>query len=363
MTSTLQPYDAVLLVSFGGPESPEEVMPFLLRVTAGRGIPQTRLDHVAERYLARGGVSPINAETRALADALRTELEERGLSLPLAIGNRNSPPFLSEALDGLAQQGARRILSVTTSAFPSYPSCRQYQENVADALAEVVEDVEVDRIRHYAHHPGFVAANVEAATEAVRALGRAQQHSPTHLVFVTHSLPVDLAETSGPPPWQSPGSYVDWHRTLAHNVADRVSLSVGRDLPWSLAYCSRSGAPHQAWLEPDVNDHLTVLADRGTTQVVLVPIGFTSDHMEVVWDLDTEAVAHAESLGLKVRRARTARTDPAFVSGLVDLMEERAAVARGEQVLPNVIDNGSPGRYVCPGDCCPHPTRRGAPTA
>ncbi|MDO5683712.1 MAG: ferrochelatase [Propionibacteriaceae bacterium] len=363
MTPTLQPYDAVLLISFGGPEAPEDVMPFLLRVTAGRGIPQTRLDHVAERYLARDGVSPINAETRALAEALTAELDARGLSLPLAIGNRNSPPFLSEALDQLAAGGARRILSVTTSAFPSYPSCRLYQENVADALAEVVEDVEVDRIRHYAHHPGFVAANVSAVTAAVRDLGRAQQHSPTHLVFVTHSLPTELAETSGPPPWESPGSYVDWHNTLAHNVADQVSLAMGRDLPWSLAYCSRSGAPHQEWLEPDINDHLTALAERGTTQVVLAPIGFTSDHMEVVWDLDTEAVAHAERLGLKVRRASTARTDPAFVSGLVDLMLERAAAARGEERLPSVIDNGSPGRHICPRDCCPHPTHRGAPTA
>ncbi|WP_432557476.1 ferrochelatase [Granulicoccus sp. GXG6511] len=363
MTATLQPYDALLLISFGGPESPEEVMPFLLRVTAGRGVPQARLEQVAERYLARGGVSPINDETRALADALRAELTSRGLDLPLEIGNRNSPPFLSQALDKLAAGGARRVLSLTTSAYPSYPSCRQYLENVADALTEVPVDMEVDGIRHYAHHPGFVAANVAAVTQAVRELGRAQQHSPTHLVFVTHSLPVELAETSGPPPWESPGSYVDWHLTLAHNVSDKVSLAVGRDLPWSLAYCSRSGAPHQPWLEPDIKDHLTDLADRGTSQVVLAPIGFTSDHMEVVWDLDEEAVPHAESLGLRVRRASTARTHPEFVAGLVDLMLERSAVARGEQVLPKVIDHGSPGRHACPGNCCPHPTRRGAPTA
>lgn len=366
----LEPYDALLLISFGGPESPEEVMPFLRRVTAGRGIPESRLEEVAQRYLSRGGVSPINAETRALAAALREELAERGVDLPLEIGNRNCQPFLPDALQRLAAGGARRILSLTTSAYPSYPSCRQYLENVADALTDMPEDVTVDRIRHYAHHPGFVAANVAAVRTALNALGTDQPpagaaagaHGPTHLVFVTHSLPEDLAGTSGPPPWSPPGSYVDWHLTLAHNIADTVGLALGRDLPWSLAYCSRSGAPHQPWLEPDVNDLLTDLAARGTGQVVLSPIGFTSDHMEVVWDLDTEAVPHAEELGMRVRRAATARTHPAFVSGLVDLLLERASVARGEQVLPPVIDHGSPGRHTCPGDCCPHPVRRGAPT-
>lgn len=363
MIRTLEPYDALLLISFGGPESPEEVMPFLRRVTAGRGIPQSRLDEVAERYLSRGGVSPIKGETRALAAALREELAERGLELPLEIGNRNSPPFISEALERLAAGGAQRILSLTTSAYPSYPSCRQYQEKVADAVSQLPEELTVDRIRHYAHHPGFVAANVAAVTTALSDLGKGQRHSPTHLVFVTHSLPEDLAHTSGPPPWSLPGSYVDWHLTLAHNIADSVSLAVGRDLPWSLAYCSRSGPPHQPWLEPDVNEHLAELAERGTSLVVLAPIGFTSDHMEVVWDLDEEAVPHGEKLGLHIRRAATARTHPAFVSGLVDLLLERAAIAREERVLPQVIDHGSPGRHTCPADCCPHPVRRGAPTA
>lgn len=360
--NALEPYDAVLLVSFGGPESQEEVMPFLRRVTAGRGIPDARLDQVAERYRSRGGVSPINAETRALATALRDDLAERGVELPLEIGNRNCRPFLPEALQRLVAGGARRILSVTTSAYPSYPSCRQYQQNVADALTEVPAEVTVDRIRHYAHHPGFLAANVAATTAALNDLGTGDRNSPTHLVFVTHSLPQDLADTSGPPPWSAPGSYVDWHLTLAHNIADTVSRALARDLPWTLAYCSRSGAPHQPWLEPDVNDLLTDLAERGIGQVVLAPIGFTSDHMEVLWDLDAEAVPHAETLGLRVRRAATARTHPAFVRGLVDLLLERAAVARGEEMPPSVIDHGRPGRHTCPGDCCPYPVRRGAPT-
>lgn len=359
----LRPYDGLLLISFGGPESPEEVMPFLLRVTAGRGIPQERLEQVAARYLDRGGVSPINSETRALAEALRAELASRGINLPLEIGNRNSPPFLSSALRRLADAGATRILSATTSAYPSYSSCRQYLENVADALTEVPADLQVDRIRHYAHHPGFVYANVAAVSQAIDRLPAGASRTGAHLVFVTHSLPIEMAQTSGPPPHQSPGSYVDWHRTVATNVAAQLAQERGRELAWDLAYCSRSGGPHQPWLEPDINDLLARLAEQGVRQVVLAPIGFTSDHMEVVFDLDEEAVPAAEALGLHVVRAETARTHPSFVSGLVDLFAERAAQARGEMVLPQVINHGSPGRYECPPGCCPHLTRRSAPTA
>ncbi|WP_425309355.1 ferrochelatase [Ammonicoccus fulvus] len=359
----LRPYDGLLLISFGGPESPEEVMPFLLRVTAGRGIPQERLDAVAERYLAHGGVSPINAETRALADALRAELAERGIELPLEIGNRNSPPFLSAALRGLAEAGATRVLSMTTSAYQSYASCRQYLENVADALTEVPGDLQVDRIRHYAHHPGFVYANVAAIGEAIDRLPAGVSRTGAHIVFVTHSLPVEMAESSGPPPHASPGSYVDWHRTVAANIAAQLGQERGREPAWDLAYCSRSGSPHQPWLQPDVKDLLARLADSGVRQVVLAPIGFTSDHMEVVFDLDEDAVPAGEALGLQVVRASTARTHPAFIRGLADLFAERAAQARGEMVLPEVINNGSPGRYACPPECCPHLTRRGAPTA
>lgn len=359
----LRPYDGVLLISFGGPEAPNEVMPFLLRTTAGRGVPQERLDQVAQHYLDRGGVSPLNAETRALADALRAELAARGIDVPVEIGNRNAPPFLSTALQNLAAAGARRVVSVTTSAYPSYSSCRQYLENVADALTEVAEDLTVDRVRHYAHHPGFVAANVAAVSDALDQLGSDTAQKPTRIVFVTHSLPVAMALTSGPPPHEAPGSYVDWHRKVAISVSAQISEKRGRGFGWELAYCSRSGGPHQEWLEPDINDLLTDLAAQGVRQVVLAPIGFTSDHMEVVHDLDTEAKATADKLGLRLVRAATARTHPAFVAGLVDVLVERAAVARGASVLPKVIDHGSPGRHLCPGDCCPHPTGRAAAQA
>lgn len=350
MSRTLDPYDAVLLISFGGPESPEEIMPFLRRVTAGRGVPEERLAEVAERYRTRGGVSPINAETRALAAALSMELStEISAEVPLEIGNRNSEPFLTTALERLVAQGARRVLAVSTSAYPSYPSCRQYRENVAQALAG---ELQVDQLGPYAHHPGFAAANSAAVTAALATL----PVGPTHLVFVTHSLPETLAHSSGPA--QEPDSYVAWHRALAGHLAETVSAELGRELPWSLAFCSRSGAPHQSWLEPDVNDLLTELAAQGMAQVVLAPIGFTSDHMEVVWDLDVEAVPHAESLGLRVRRAETARTHPAFVHALAELLFDSAAAARGEEIAPSVIPGGHTGAALCGVGCCPAPARQ-----
>lgn len=349
MHTLLTPYDGVLLISFGGPEGPEEVMPFLHRVTAGRGVPQQRLEQVAEHYYARGGVSPINAETRALAAALRTELRVRGVALPLEIGNRNAAPFLAEALQKLTDQGATRVLALTTSGYPSYSSCRQYIEHLTAAITGNQQVLAVDRIRHYAHHPGFIAANAAAVAAALGDLDACQPTAATRLVFVTHSLPLAMARTSGPPPHAVPGSYVEWHRAVADEVSRRVGWGDGAA---DLAYCSRSGNPAQPWLEPDINDHLAAVAEVGVRQVVVVPIGFTCDHMEVVQDLDTEARATAEGLGLRFRRAGTVGTHRAFVAGLVDLMVERAAVARGESVRAAVIDHGSPGRYACPAACC-----------
>lgn len=358
---SLEPYDAVLLISFGGPESPEEVMPFLQRVTAGREVPPERLEQVAEHYLVRDGVSPINARTRDLAAALRTELGKRGISIPVAIGNRNAAPFIADGLAELVDGGATRILSVLTSAYPGYSSCRQYQENVAEALTGFDQPPTVDRIRHYAHHPGFVSANAAAAAAALGDLGAGKRPDTTRLVFVTHSLPVEMADSSGPPPRSAPGSYVEWHQTVAAEVCHRVSGISGRTLGWDLAYCSRSGRPTQPWLEPDINDHLRALAADGVEQVVIVPIGFVSEHMEVVQDLDTEAMATANDVGIRARRAATAGTHPDFIAGLIDLMDERARLARGETVLPSVINHGIPGRHTCPADCCPHPVRSAAP--
>ena len=347
-TGALAPYDAVVLVSFGGPEGPDEVLPFLENVTRGRGIPRERLAEVGHHYQLFGGRSPINDQCRSLLQALRVELDGRGIDVPLYWGNRNSEPFLGPELARIRADGHSRVLAVTTSAYPSYSSCRQYRENLYDAAQGTT--LEVDRVRHYAHHPGFVAASVTATLAALDGLGpRADE---ARLVFVTHSIPTSMAATSGPPPKSADGGYVDWHRAVAAEVTRQVSGRRSVDFVSDLVYCSRSGPPSQPWLEPDVNDHLRRLAAAGVPAVVAVPIGFVSDHMEVIHDLDTEAAETAAELGLPFARAATAGVDADFVRGLVDLMAERAAVARGQEVDAPVIAGGTVGLYRCQPGCC-----------
>ncbi|WP_299036727.1 ferrochelatase [uncultured Pseudokineococcus sp.] len=365
-SSPLAPYDALLLLSFGGPEGHEDVMPFLRTVTAGRGIPDERLEAVAEHYHHFGGKSPINDQNRALLAALRADLAARGLDVPVAWGNRNWAPFVTDALRELHEDGARRVLVVATSAYASYSGCRQYREDVAGALVQLAEegrDLQVDKIRHYFDAPGFVAANVDAVAAAWERLPEAARPG-AELVFVTHSIPTAMADSAGP----EGGAYVRQHEDVAQVVADAVRRRAGgAALPSALVYCSRSGPPSQPWTEPDVNDHLEELAARGVPGVVVAPIGFVSDHMEVVYDLDTEARETAERLGLPMERAGTAGTDPAFVAALVDLVVERAAVERaaaGGQEAPPRPSAGSvgPSHDVCPVGCCPN-LRREKPAA
>lgn len=366
----LSPYDGVLLVSFGGPESEQDVMPFLRRVTGGRGVPDERLHEVARHYLDRGGVSPLPAECRALVAALRGELERRGHGLPVAWANRFAAPFLPEVLGQAVRAGHRRLVAVLTSAYPSYSGCRAYRDEIAAAVAALPaksgQDValEVDVVRPYAIHPGFSATNSRLTTEAMREL-LARTGLPAgeiRLVFVTHSIPVAMDATSGPAgagggaPGEG-GLYQAWHRRLARAITDEVSATVGVRLRGDLAYCSRSGPPGHPWLEPDVADHLEHLAASGVRGVVLAPIGFTSDHMEVVHDLDEEALAAARRSGLAAIRVPTVRNDPEFVSGLVDLMLERAAEARGEEPRRPCWPRMSPLPSRCAPTCCPPPAR------
>lgn len=365
LPQTLAPYDAVLFVSFGGPEGPDEVMPFLETVANGRDIPRPRLEQVAEHYYARGGISPINQQCRDLLAALRDELDRRGIDTPIHWGNRNSAPWLVDAVRRLADEGARRVLVVTTGAYPSYSSCRQYLENVWDAGQQVVGgggSITFDRIRHYAQHPGFLGATVDGVLDSLTRLGTPlRPEALPRLVFVTHSIPEAMSHTSGPEPRSEEGSYVDWHLQVAAEVAMQVGRRVGTDPAWDLVYCSRSGAPGQAWLEPDVCDHLREIAEEGVREAVLVPIGFISDHMEVVNDLDEEALSVARDAGVRAVRAATVGTHPQFVAALADLMLERAQVANGMMVLPRVTDGGSPGRYDCPATCCPNLREPGRP--
>ena len=344
-------------MSFGGPERPEEVVPFLQNVTRGRGIPTERLAEVGRHYMLFGGKSPINDQCRSLLTALTNELRSRGLRLPLYWGNRNWSPYLHDELRAIERDGYRRVLVVVTSAYPSYSSCRQYRENLFDAAQGT--QIQIDRIRHYANHPGFVQASVDASLQALERLG--ERADEARLVFVTHSIPTAMAETAGPVPRSDSGAYVDWHAAVASEVAQRVAERHGRSFDSDLVYCSRSGPASQPWLEPDINDHLRQLAGGGAQAVVVVPIGFVSDHMEVVFDLDTEAAATAEECGVAFARASTAGDHPAFVSGLVDLMVERAAAARGEKPEHSFVGSAPVGWYECRADCCPNLREPGRP--
>ncbi|MGE9808062.1 ferrochelatase [Janibacter sp. G1551] len=355
-TDALAPYDAILLLSFGGPEAPEEVLPFLRRVTAGKGIPDDRLAAVGEHYGLFGGRSPINDLNRALIADLRAELDRRGLGTPIVWGNRNSEPFLPDALRSAQEAGARRIVTVVTSAYSSYSSCRQYRENLAAALEEVdSDDLVIDKVRPYFDHPAFSRANARLVTEAVQA-ARAAAGDPAgvRLLFVTHSVPEAMNDTSGPGDAEE-GVYARQHVALAAAITAHVGEVVGdEDLDGELVFCSRSGPPTQPWLEPDVNDRITELAAEGASDIVLAPIGFVSDHMEVVYDLDTEAAATCAELGLRLHRVPTAGGDPAFAAGLVDLLLERAAEARDEPVVPVTWPLGHAMPSVCSPGCCPN---------
>ena len=342
------PYDALLLVSFGGPEGPDEVLPFLETVTRGRAIPRERLLEVGEHYLGFGGVSPINAQNRALVASLETDLAEHGIALPVYWGNRNWDPFLTDTFARLADDGVTRVLAVLTSAYSSYSGCRQYREDLAAAVAPLGDRAPtVDRVRHYFNHPGFVEVMVASTVAALDELPEGVRRD-ARLVFVTHSIPTSMNDASGP----DGKAYEAQHRDVARLVTEGVAAASGVDHRLDLAYCSRSGPPSQPWLEPDVNDHLEALVADGVPAVVLVPIGFVSDHMEVKFDLDTEALATARRLGLPCTRAATVGTDSRFVASLRELLLERAAVVRGEQPARPALGERGPSHDVCPAGCC-----------
>jgi protoporphyrin/coproporphyrin ferrochelatase len=306
-------YDAFLLVSFGGPEGPDDVLPFLENVTRGRGVPRERLLAVAEHYYAHGGVSPINQQCRDLIAAL-------DLPLPVYWGNRNWTPYLADTVRAMAGAGVRRALALTTSAYRSFSSCRQYLDDIERARAEAGPGAPViDKIQRFYDHPGFIgpfAANTAAALATLPE----DRREDAHLVFTAHSIPVAMAEAAGP----------GGHRYTAELTAAArlISERAGWHGPWTVAYSSRSGPPAQPWLEPDIKDHLADLAKAGTRAVVVVPAGFVSDHMEVIHDLDVEAAETAESLGLAFARAATPGTALAPMIG--DLVRGHLAGAAPE---------------------------------
>lgn len=347
------PYDALLLVSFGGPEKPEDVVPFLENVTRGRGIPRERLEQVGEHYFLFGGRSPINDQNRDFLAALRADLAGAGIDLPVYWGNRNWDPYLRDTVTQMAADGVQRAACFVTSAYSSYSSCRQYRENLFDAVDGVEGAPVLDKLRHYFNHPGFVAPVVDGVLAALADLPEDVRHG-AHLAFVTHSIPTSMNDGSGPE-GSGRGAYVDQHLSVAAEVARRVAEQTGREHPHELVFCSRSGAPHVPWLEPDVNDHLEAQHAAGVPAVVMVPVGFVSDHMEVIYDLDTEAVETAERLGLPVRRSATSGTDPRFVATVRDLLLERAAKERGGEPERASVGSIGPRWDRCQANCCPNP--------
>ncbi len=349
----VSPYDALLLVSFGGPEKPEDVVPFLENVTRGRGIPRERLEQVGEHYFLFGGRSPINDQNRSFLAALRGDLAEHGLDLPVYWGNRNWDPYLRDTLATMAADGVTRAACFVTSAYSSWSSCRQYRENLFDAVEGLDGAPRLDKLRHYFNHPGFVDPVVDATLAALADLPD-EVRDDARLVFVTHSIPTAMNDSSGDPA-DGGGAYVEQHLSVAREVSDRVASATGRAHAHDLAFCSRSGAPHVPWLEPDINDHLEAEHAEGVPAVVIIPVGFVSDHMEVIYDLDTEALETAERIGLPARRAGTPGDDPRFVAMVRDLLVERATVERGQDVARAAVGSLGPRWDRCPVGCCPNP--------
>jgi protoporphyrin/coproporphyrin ferrochelatase len=346
-------YDAFLLVSFGGPEGPDDVIPFLENVTRGRRIPPERLAEVAEHYYAFGGVSPINQQCRDLLTAIGKDFAADGVDQPLYWGNRNWEPYLTDTVRAMAADGVKRAIAFVTSAYGSYSSCGQYLDDIERARAEVGAGAPViDKIRHYFNHPGFIEPLV---TSTLAALGRLPDgiRDGAHLVFTAHSIPETMAAASGPADQNpsgapEPGRYVTQLTEAARLVGERVAAHAGEH-PWRLVYQSRSGPPAQPWLGPDVGDHLEELAADGAKAAVLVPVGFVSDHMEVRHDLDVEAKDTAARLGLPMERAATPGTDPRFVAMITSLVRERLDPEPASQ--PALGPMG-PACNTCPTGCC-----------
>lgn len=337
-------YDAILVVSFGGPESREEVIPFLENVLRGRNVPRERLLAVAEHYYHFGGKSPINQQTRDLIAALKKELEQYGPRLPIYLGNRNWHPLLPETLRQMKQDGIRRALGFVTSAYSSYSGCRQYREDIARAQAEVGPGApEVDKLRVFFNHPAFIEATTERVREAVSSLPQDAKQN-VQIIYTAHSVPLFMAETS------------DYVRQL-EEVRLLVSEAIGHKND-VLVYQSRSGAPGQPWLEPDILDYLRrVKAEHLAAAVVVAPVGFLSDHMEVLYDLDIEARQFCDSVGLPMIRAKTVGVHPKFVSMIRELIVERTNPGSERRALGTM----GPRSDICSENCCPAPQKMGRP--
>jgi ferrochelatase len=325
-------YDALLVVSFGGPEGMSDVMPFLQNVLKGKSVPMQRIKEVAKHYELFGGISPINQQNRQLIQCLKEDFERRHLSLPIYWGNRNWHPMLSDTIRLMAENSIKSCLTFVTSAYNSYSGCRQYLEDIDKARLEVQKAPRIDKLRAFYNHPGFILPMVENVLGALDKLN-SPDRDQVPLAFTAHSIPMEMAYTC------------EYERQLTE-ACKLVSERVGPN-PWQLVYQSRSGPPEQQWLEPDICKHLWDLKGSGASSVVVVPIGFISDHMEVIYDLDIEARQIANQLGLKLERAATVGCHPRFIRMIYELIMERLS---GTEKL--VLGDLGPSPDVCAVDCC-----------
>ncbi len=329
-----QPYDALLVLSFGGPEGREDVIPFLENVLRGRNVPHERLLAVAEHYYHFDGVSPINGQNRALIAALEQELVANGIDLSIYWGNRNWQPLLTDTMRQMVQDGVQHALAFVTSAYSSYSGCRQYREDIAKAQVAVGEGApQVSLLRKFYNHAGFVHPMIENVCAALDQIP-AERWEAAKLVFTAHSIPMSMARNS---------SYEAQLNEACRLVAEGLGIPA-----WTLVYQSRSGSPSQPWLGPDVNEHLRTFKAEGVEDVLVAPIGFISDHMEVLYDLDTEAKQIAEEIGLNMVRAATVGTHPEFISMIRELIVERMT----NNAVKNFLGTRGASHDVCAVDCC-----------
>ena len=335
-------YDAIVVVSFGGPEGPDDVIPFLENVLCGRNVPRERMLEVAEHYYHFGGKSPINAQNRALISALEAELKQNGPKLPVYWGNRNWDPLLTDTLRHMAQDDVKRALAFVTSAYSSYSSCRQYLDNIARARQDIGPKAPiVDKLRAFYNHPGFIGPVADNARTALAVLNGDTPGESVELLFTAHSIPTSMAANC---------RYVEQLEEASRLVAEQLGFTA-----WKLVYQSRSGPPSQPWLEPDIRDCLRSVHDSGqASKVLVVPIGFVSDHLEVLYDLDTEAKELCDQLGLGMARSATVGNNPAFVGMIRELIVERIEENANRLALGSL----GPSHDQCPADCCPPPQRR-----
>ncbi|MCB9952667.1 MAG: ferrochelatase [Planctomycetaceae bacterium] len=340
-------YDALLFLSFGGPESRDDVIPFLENVLRGKNVPRERMLEVAEHYYHFGGVSPINQQCRDLIQAIEIELKEHGVDLPVYWGNRNWHPLLPDTMQKMKEDGVKRALAFFTSGYSSYSGCRQYRENVLAAQEQVGDGApQIDKLRVFYNHPDFIAANVDQVEKSLADLND-EQRAGAHIAFTAHSIPNSMSDGC---------DYVKQLTETCRLVAEAVGIPESR---YKLVYQSRSGRPEDPWLEPDILDHLRRLKSDGVESVVISPIGFLSDHMEVLFDLDEEAALVSQEIGLTMRRAGTVGVHPKFVQMIRKLIQERL----DSNFEKEAVGAFGPNWDVCPLDCCPAPRRRPQPAS